>query len=79
MIDGFRILIGYNHDEPFVNLKAEQLEESHYPADKPTLIDSLELMANRTPELEADKNRATVSLGGLRVMESIVQNWKAES
>jgi len=55
MIDGLRILIAYNHDELFVNLKAEQLEKLRYPADKQTLIDSLGLMAERTPDLEANK------------------------
>ena len=65
MIDGFCILTAYNHEEPFGNLKAEQLEKSRYPADKQSLIESLGWMAKRTPTWRVI-NRATVNLGGLR-------------
>jgi hypothetical protein len=59
MTDGYRILIAFEQEEPFVNLKAEQLEKWRYANDKQSLISSLEFSAKGTPNMESDKSAKT--------------------
>jgi|tagenome__1003787_1003787.scaffolds.fasta_scaffold20026528_2 hypothetical protein len=53
VLDGYRILITYKNDEPFVNLKAEQLNVATYGKDRQNLIDSLEFAATKTAGMES--------------------------
>jgi hypothetical protein len=52
-MDGYSIYVAYKEDEPFANIKAEQLRAETYDSDKQILIEGLRSMAANTPDLES--------------------------
>ena len=57
LLDGYRVLITYAQDEPFVNLKVEQLAPSRFSAEKQALIENLEVLASRTAGMEKPEEK----------------------
>ena len=48
MLDGYRVLVAYKQEEPFVNLKVELFDGKNYAAEKQTIIQGLEFAASKT-------------------------------
>lgn len=57
LLDGYRVLITYAQDEPFVNLKVEQLAPLRFSAEKQALIANLGVLASTTPGMEKPEER----------------------
>ena len=55
MLDGYRVLITYAQEEPFVNMKVEQLAPSSFSADKQALIENLGVIASQSQGMESTK------------------------
>lgn len=47
--DGYRVMLAFPATRPFVNLKVERSVAGQYAADKQTVIDQMQYMADRTP------------------------------
>jgi hypothetical protein len=65
ILDGYRVLVTYKADEPFANVKVEQLDLSTFKRDKGTLVANLEKLS-AGPEM-ASKKPSETTLNGLTV------------
>ena len=58
LLDGYSLHVAYKEDEPFANVKAEQLRAESYAADRQALLDALKNDAADAPNMESTNYEA---------------------
>jgi hypothetical protein len=49
VMDGYRVMLGFENTDPFVNLKIEKSVRGHYDADKAVVFEQMQLMSQSAP------------------------------